>query len=325
MIALAAIIALALLILRRSHTETQHPSDSAMPSSESETAQSPPAMEAESQDKAVSTVQGIFSAPIEFYGRVMDQHREPVADAEVEFGAANHFMASSTKYWTRSDGDGYFSITGIQGAALNVYISKDGYDTLKGQSDQSFGYGMGPDSNRKSPPKKSEPAIFVLRKMAVPERLVRISSRQYEVSKDGTPMEVNLETGKAVAAGKGHLRVECWLNDQAEDDQHRFDWKCRISVPGGGLVERDPQFAFEAPEDGYRPAEEIIVRADNLQQPWSSEEDREYFLKLADGKYARLQLSVHVGSYTMIVLESYFNPSGSRNLEYDPKNATLVR
>ena len=199
MIALAAIIALALLILRRSHTETQHPSDSAMPSSESETAQSPPAMEAESQDKAVSTVLGIFSAPIEFYGRVMDQHREPVVDAEVEFGAANNFMEPSTKYSARSDGNGYFSITGIQGAALNISISKDGYGRITDVSSQSFGYGMGPDSNRKVPPKKDNPAIFVLRKMAVPEPLIAIDA-DVVLPKDGTPVEVSLTTGDRVAA-----------------------------------------------------------------------------------------------------------------------------
>ena len=73
--------------------------------------------------RAALIVHGVFSAPIEFYGRVMDQHREPVADAEVEFGAANHFMEPSTKYSARSDSNGYFSITGIQGAALNVSIS----------------------------------------------------------------------------------------------------------------------------------------------------------------------------------------------------------
>jgi len=273
----------------------------------------------------IGIVAATFSAPIEFYGRVVDQNSQPVSDAEVGFQAADQFMASGTRYSAKSDGDGYFSITGIRGAGLDVIVSKHGYDTSKGHSDQTFGYGMGPDSFRKVPPTKDKPATFVLRKKAAPDRLVRISSRQYLITKDGTPNEVNLETGKAVAAGEGHLRVECWANDELKDDQRRFDWKCRISVPRGGLVERNPEFDFEAPEDGYRPAEEITVRADDPRQRWSPEEDREYFLKLGGGKYARVHLSVGVGRNPMVILESYLNPSGSRNLEYEPSKQATSR
>ena len=325
-IGLAALPALFLLVLiwDRTHTETHTSTDVPTPGSISESAKATPATQTESRKKPVAIVSGVFSAPIEFYGRVVDQNRQPVSGAEVGFQAADQFMAAGTRYSAKSDSDGYFSITGIRGAGLGVIVTKDGYDKLKGHSNQTFGYGMGPDSFRKVPPTKGKPAMFVLRKKAACERLVRISSRQYPISRDGTPNEVNLETGKAVDAGEGHLRVECWANDEVKDAQRRFDWKCRISVPGGGLVGRNPEFDFEAPEDGYRLAEEITVRTDDPRQRWSPEEDREYFLKLGGGKYARVQLSVHVGSNPMVILESYLNPSGSRNLEYDPKKKISV-
>ena len=274
-------------------------------------------MEAESQDKAVSTVQGIFSAPIEFYGRVMDQHREPVVDAEVEFGAANNFMEPSTKYSARSDSNGYFSITDIHGAALNVSISKDGYGRITDVSSQSFGYGMGPDSNRKTPPKKSEPAIFVLRKMALAEPLTTFR-RDVSLPKDGTPVEVNLKTGKPVASNTGDMKFECWTDDKNEDEMHHYEWHARISVPGGGILARtSPEFDFQAPEEGY--AQSIELRMSQKAPEWSDGHDEQYWVKLGNGTYARMRLRLTTGGDHFVTLVPFLNPSGSRNLEYDPK------
>jgi hypothetical protein len=135
-----------------------------------------------------------------------------------------------------------------------VRVSKEGYDRIYNQSDGAFSFGAPYDPQRDRPtPTKDNPTIFVLRKKAPTEPLVRVRSRQYDVAKNGTPAEVNLETGKLVGAGQGQLRVECWANDQAKDTQGRFDWKCRVSVPGGGLVERNPEHDFEAPKIATAP------------------------------------------------------------------------
>ena len=50
-----------------------------------------------------------------------------------------------------------------------------------------------------------------------------------------------------------------WTADQAKDAKQHYEWRCRISVPKGGLVERKDQFDFEAPVDGYKPSDEIVM------------------------------------------------------------------
>jgi hypothetical protein len=58
---------------------------------------------------------------------------------------------------------------------------------------------------------------------------------------------------------------------------------------------------------------------------WSSQVEREYFVKLADNRYARLKLTAFAGARNFFVLESYLNPSGSRNLEYDAGKQVSAR
>ena len=54
---------------------------------------------------------------------------------------------------------------------------------------------------------------------------------------------------------------------------------------------------------------------------WSSRAHRAYFLKLANGNYARVSFEMVAGGDHFFQLESFLNPSGSRNLEFDPAKA----
>ncbi len=151
------------------------------------------------------------------------------------------------------------SIAGIRGAVLRVGVQKEGYYMIDGKSAGAFAYGIRSDSSSKDPPVADRPAVFVLQKMGVTEPLVRISD-YHRIERDGSPMEISLLTGKPVLAGKGQLRIEAWTQDQIVDSEGHYDWKCRISVPGGGLVERKGQFDFEAPIDGYKSSMKLRCR-----------------------------------------------------------------
>jgi hypothetical protein len=83
---------------------------------------------------------------------------------------------------------------------------------IDGKSANTFAYGVGPDSVRQEPPTKDNPAIFVLQKMGMTEPLIHISSRTYRAPRNGTPVEVDLTTGRM--SGQGHLRVEAWTEDR---------------------------------------------------------------------------------------------------------------
>lgn len=158
--------------------------------------------------------------------------------------------------------------------------------------------------------------MFHLRKKGDAEPLV-LCDNDFLISRDGKPVEVNLSKCKPVAIGAGHLRVECWTDDAGKPKGAKYDWKCRISVPGGGLRQSTEEFDFEAPLEGYEPFDEIDMPAD-LESGWGRRAERKYILKLGDGNYARIKFTMIAGGGHFFHLESFLNPSGSRNLEHDP-------
>jgi len=289
-----------------------------------------PQIQAEKKKAVIKQIEGAFSAPIAFYGRVIDQNGDPVAGASVGYSPVDNFISSNTHYTGASDAGGYFSIENIKGIALSVGVEKQGYYPVSDKYDKSpsssatFAYGMGPDSYRQSPPTKDKPAIFVLQKKGETVPLVHVSSRQIDVPKTGQPLSIDLATGKTA---QGSLQVASWMGESIDPrryNQRRFDWRYQLSIPGGGLIERKGQFDFEAPSDGYQPAIEINMPANA--EKWASQPTKEYFAKLADGRYARFSINFYPGALNghpedrnMVVLESYVNPKpGSRNLELDP-------
>jgi hypothetical protein len=326
-IAFLAVVLLALglwWLLRSSQPEPAgqvlaEPSASASPPADAPV-DSPPKSEAELRQKAVAMIEGVFNTPIEFYGRVVDQSGDPVPDAHVGIGVNDRFNASGSNYSTTSDKDGYFSFKGARGASMGVNVRKEGYYQIHKVSNQSFAYGMGPDGAHQAPPAKETPAIFVLHKMGKTEPLVYGGKRRYKPSKDGQPLDVNLETGKVVPSGQGDIRFERWAKDKEKNQRGHFDWRFRITVPGGGLVERKGQFDFEAPEGGYKESVEINMPA-SLGDQWSYTVNRSYFVRLRDGRYARFDAMVQAGhDSSALVVDAFLNPKpGSRNLEYDPK------
>lgn len=298
------------------------------PAASAQTADKPntpvvPQVQAEKNKAVIKQIENAFAAPIAFYGRVIDQNGNPVAGASVGYSPIDNFTSSTTHYTGVSDAGGYFSIENIKGIALSVGVGKQGYYPVGDKYDKSpsssatFAYGMGPDSYRQSPPTKDNPAIFVLQKMGETAPLVQLSRRQVDVPKTGTPLSIDLTTGRI---GGKDLTLESWTGTKT---LNRFDWSYRLSVSEGGLVERKGEFDFEAPADGYHSQIEVKMPADAPQ--WSSRLSKQYFAKLPGDRYARFSIRFYPGvkddgaDRNFVVLESYVNPKpGSRNLEFDP-------
>lgn len=266
-------------------------------------------------------IKAAFSAPIDFFGRVLDESGHPVTDAEVYYSVADRYFGKTSQFQGRSDSQGLFSKQGMKGAGVYVEVSKAGYGRLPGKSYASFGYGV-PSGNR--PPSKEYPAIFVLRKKGPSEPLVVISSRQFKISKTGEGVGVDLKSGQRAGPGNSQIQVQSWVDNNSKDEHNHFDWKCRISIPEGGLLERQGT-AFEAPEDGYKTFDEIAESQASAN--WKDSAQREYFVRLKDNTYAHMKFQMMAGgSYNFFVLESYLNPQpGSRNLEYDPAKAIKAK
>lgn len=258
--------------------------------------------------------------PIRFYGRVVDETGKSVEGATVAVSFNDHLGAGNSKRQEFTDPNGLFSVSG-RGLGLSVMVSKKGYYHLP-QSDRSFGYAKGAGGGAPHSDLQ-DPAVFVLKKGGSGESLIRLVEQDVKIRTDGTAVELSLATGKLVPSGEGDIKVEAWIDNEKDsvNSNQPFGWHCRISVPGGGLTPRKGEFDFQAPDDGYQVNDEIDMPA-ALGSRWRSQLSRNYFVKLRNGDFARLELTVTVGGEHFFTVTSYLNPTpGNHNLEFDPEKA----
>jgi hypothetical protein len=265
-----------------------------------------------------------WRTPIEFYGKVVDERTNPVQAAQINFDCNDLSPKGTSFYHTQSDADGLFSIRDISGKLLGVKVSKDGYYSYEPFGADFYYAGQ----NQNFVPDASNPVIFRLKKKGVAEPLVHVHAamgggKGFRIARDGNPLELSLTTGNVAPLGQGDVRVECQTDDQGKPPGQKYDWKCQIIVPNGGILQSTNDLDFQAPTDGYRLSDVIEMPA-SLESSWSSRAKRNYFLKLANGNYARMSFEMIAGGDHFFQLESFLNPSGSRNLEFDPSNAISV-
>lgn len=263
--------------------------------------------------------------PLHLYGLVLDTEGNPVAGALVSYSAGNKIINTdsvigSTRGEAVSGLDGRFEIR-ERGMGISVSVSKEGYYQILGDdpraSSRGFYNGDNPGKSDELPPPASAPAVFVLRKRGNAVPLVQLPRRSVMVSRNGTPAEISLATGKTAPTGKGDLRVEAWTNDATPNAKGRYDWRCRITVPGGGLTQAKGNFAFEAPADGYEESVELGEKAD--QPRWLGDAERQFFVRLGDGRHARIKFRMVARGEHFFLIESVLNPEpGSRNVEAAP-------
>ncbi|SPE59641.1 exported hypothetical protein [Verrucomicrobia bacterium] len=262
-----------------------------------------------------------WRTPIEFHGKVVDENTNPVATASVHFVWTDLSPKGTSEKDTTSDQAGLFSLSNTNGENLIVQVSKEGYYAYQ-RFGAAFNYA---GESQNFVPDAANPVIFQLKKKGLAEPLVHVQSpmggpKGFRIAKDGTAVEISLMTGKAVPIGQGDLEVQCWTDNEGKTPGEKYDWKCQISVPNGGILQPTHELDVQAPLDGYRTADVIDMPA-NRGTDWSSHASRNYFLKLASGNYARISFEVVAGGDHFFQLESFLNPSGSRSLEFDPQIA----
>ena len=76
----------------------------------------------------------------------------------------------------------------------------------------------------------------------------------------------------------------------------------------------DEEFPFEAPNEDYVPNDVVDMPVTN-NVPWIDSFKRDYYVHTKDGKFGRMHFEMISGGDNFCTLDSYFNPSGSRNLE----------
>jgi hypothetical protein len=270
----------------------------------------------ESQERTINL---LMATPIVFHGKVIDEKGQPIEGATITLSPANKLWGDDPKYIKTSDKDGRFFIV-THGLGLAVMVEKKGYYKLL----QSSGvYGYVKVAGQYEPHQHADnPAVFVLKKMSPTEPLIEINQK-IRISKKGVPIQIDLTTGKVVTTNSlNSIVIETWVNDENIINPNLnipYDWRCRISVPKGGITECiGGEFDFIAPENGYQQTTIVDMLA-SLGNKWRSQISKQYFLQLESGNYARINLFIAAEGSYFVRITSYLNPSGSRNLEFDPE------
>lgn len=241
--------------------------------------------------------------PIAFFGKVVDEETQAVA------GASVHFI------WLTADGtpetdaasaaDGSFSLTGVKGSEVSVYVSKKDYYEIKSLNGVTF-------DNTGNGSSQDTPVLFHLRKKGSGADLVTsqfgiAKDFQFSMPRDGTPVWLDFFNRKIGSEGQMELTAIKPPNGQSAPE-----WSFRLTIPDGGLIENNDEFPFRAPESGYQST--IEFRFKNDDPNWGKSLRKIFYIVFGQpAKYGRITIETAVD---MGVISTYaINPSGSRNLE----------
>jgi len=146
------------------------------------------------------------------------------------------------------------------------------------------------------------------------------------LSGQGATASIDLPTGKVSPAG-GQLQVTVWKPTITTEQINTgkvfpYDWRIQVKVNDGGLMEHSDIFAFEAPESGY------VSEFDAKRHPTGGNAnvtiDKQFYFCFGQlRRYGRLHLRTD-GDRPFVAVDYWLNPTGDRNLEFDPAKAVTV-
>jgi len=239
-----------------------------------------------------------WKMPINFWGKVIDESNNPVANASVHFVWNDLSENGTSEADTMSDGNGGFSLVSRRGKGLSVSVAKDSYYGTS-SSRQSFEYAQ-PDM--RFVPDPGNPVVFYLRKKHEGASLVSKST------------EITIGIGKTVSVPLDEqttLQIDLLTNTPMWQKQ----WAAHVSIVSGGIQPALEEFPFEAPLEGYQP--ELDLDYGTPKPPtWIGNnlyQGGQFYIKTATG-YGRIELQMISGKSFMRVI-TFLNPTGSRNLE----------
>ena len=261
-------------------------------------------------DKADHSFQ--WKMPIEFYGIVLDQFDQPVAGADVSMTWTTDGGTRTNKI--KSGEDGKFSLSDASGKRLSVSVLKLGYARTTSWT-QSFDYSSFSDDTFHVPD-SANPVVFKVQKLIKPEPLF-VYTLSGTMKCDGTLAAVDIEKGKVGEVGDFQFAVTTSGNSPVLGSDYTVSLNAK---PGAGFVVEPGEFAIAAPQQGYQSA--ITFRQSSTDSTHKRKHVIRFYGKTTAGTYARLIVRVEIdesGTLAYYTVGIFYNPSGSRNLEFDDR------
>ena len=162
------------------------------------------------------------------------------------------------------------------------------------------------------------PLILKLHKIGPVEPMVYVEERRCSLPFDGSVRCISLDSDK----GLGNHPIEFRLKSDRiklsgeEIYEKLFDWSFEARIPGGGFIWSDSDYAFDAPETGYRETIRLEYKADMPKGQWQRMVYGSFFVKFADGSHGRIRIGIDgLSKRSPLMLASWLNlKPGSNNL-----------
>ncbi|MFC1684147.1 hypothetical protein ACFL0R_01565 [Pseudomonadota bacterium] len=282
---------------------------------------------------------------LDFYGRVIDQDGNPVAEANV-LARINYYAGFSPlklinmedtgkQKWInlKTDQNGYFLVKGEKGSSLFLLIYRDGY--LGTERDYVYSYNR-TERNWHMPDAK-QPEEFMLWKKSGGAPLEKTKLRvEFERQKGEDnrgffpPQGLHLEDERKLKGLSSDIRIKAYNGaNPGEPRRRKYDWAVSIAIPGGGLIESNDKYRYQAPADGYQGS--ITFKAYQEDPQWMDDvgrrqfEDRYYYFRDRHGVYGSFKLDIVAhrdGRVWVSFNDLIYNPDGSHNLEPDREDSS---
>lgn len=247
------------------------------------------------------------NVPIDFYGKVIDQDSNGLANVKITARIPYWDPASfgpSVPISAETDSQGNFHLQGVKGDGIDIEgVSKDGYELEPVV--KTFASATG------SP---ADPVVFKMWSTNIHEKLIT-GRKSFPITPDGRSYFINLAAGTIAESGKGDLKVWVKRPDPITRGQ-RYDWSCGIDVVNGGLLQEPNTAAamYRAPSGGYTNSfrfEQAVGSG------WGdSTGQKKFYVSVNGGKeYGRISIELYAfynaKSPGMVRLDYVLNPSGS--------------
>lgn len=292
---------------------------------------------------ALSTLPSII-----FYGRVIDQHGQPVKNATVWYeGTSTYLSAGGGRGLAATDDDGYFEVD-TAGAELSLgsikhpEIDDIAYQAPKTNSSHPNKYGairllsqedkQGIYSTWRDHTEKDRAYIIHAWRLGEYEGALEgggsfglYSGKTYTINLSHTDKYKRISEG----LNDGDLRIIC-TRPHIESYRDIGDWSVSIVPVNGGILETDDLYMNMAPVSGYQATLEINMRKGS-QNYQKSLLNKRYYITLKNGqKYGSLFINIDPfvsieDDACSIRINSKINPSGSRNLELKRSSTSLPK
>ena len=244
----------------------------------------------------------------DMYGKVTDQNGQPVAGVDVT-GISERLNDQDIRYKTQTDTNGLFQFTGLHGYRLDAQVTKSGYEIIY-QGGRIKPQGPSTPDNR---------VIFMMWKRHGAEPMIH-DSKFYGINPDGRIYTLDLVERKKTEGTNavGDLWVQIQRPTTIKPGE-KFGWSLVMTAIGGGVIEvTNAVYLYEAPESGYQQTYELHMNA--TAPNWQEQSEKTFYIKSRDGKvfgHFHVNIIPNYNDTSVFDMESYVNPGGSRNLEYD--------